>query len=248
MTAPLTRDVAYEDGPTRMAGLLVAPGDGQPHPGVLLLHDAFGLSDEMVDVARRLAALGLSVLAADVWGDRALPSTEAEIGPLIGGMVADRGRWMGRVAAAHAAAVAQPEVDPAPLVALGYCFGGAGVLEYVRTGGALRGAISVHGGLDLLAPGWDGATPGSRVLVCTGADDPMATPGMLADLQQGMDGAGVDWEVQIYSGTTHAFTSPRARHSPRPDVVAYHARSSARAWAATTRFLRELHPTAQRAA
>jgi dienelactone hydrolase len=238
------RDVEYSHDGTRMIGALCAPTTAVDAPTVLLVHDAFGVSDEMLAVAHGLAELGLAVFVADVWGERTLPTAEDQIGPLIGAMVADRSRWVGRVAAAHEAAAAQPEVDGRAVVALGYCFGGSSVLEYLRTGGAVRGVVAVHAGLDLLDPDadWSAVDPTVPVLVCTGADDPMATAAQRTTLQDALDQAGVDWELDLYSGTVHAFTSPHAAGSPRPDVVAYHPRSAARAWQATTRFLHERFP------
>lgn len=241
MSHRVSRDVEYAHDGTRMIGYLCAAPGAEPRPAVLLLHDAFGLSDEMVANAHRLADLGLTVFAADVWGDRTLPGSEREIGPLIGSMVADRARWLARVAAAHEAMLHQPEVD-GDVVALGYCFGGSSALEYVRTGGDVRGAVSIHGGLDLLDDDWSAPTPAARVLVCTGADDPMATAEMRERLQAAMSAAGIDWEVDLYSDTVHAFTSRKAQHSPNPGAIAYNARSAARAWEATTRFLRETFP------
>ena len=242
MSDLVTRDVEYLHDGTRMVGYLCAPADARRSAGVLLVHDAFGVSPDMVAVAHRLADLGHAVLVADVWGDRTLPATQPEIGPLIGGMVTDRPRWMGRLAAAHEAAGGQPEIDGSRLVVLGYCFGGSSALEYVRTGGAVLGAVAVHAGLDLLAPDWSARTPDARVLVCTGSADPMATAAMRTELQDAMTAADVDWELDLYSGAKHAFTSPRSQDSPTPDVVAYDPRAAARSWDATTRFLRELLP------
>lgn len=233
------RDVEYRHEGTRMLGQVCAPAGDRRPIGVLLIHDAFGLSPEMTAHARRLAAAGYPVFLADVWGERTLPRAESEIGPLIGGMVADRDRWLGRIGAARTALAAQPELAGSAVVPLGYCFGGSSVLEYVRTGAEVAGAISVHGGLDLLAPDWSAARPTS-VLICTGADDPMATAPMRDRLTGAMDAAGMDWQVHLYSDTKHAFTSPMAQHSPMPDVVAYHPRSAARAWRATLALLGEL--------
>ncbi|MEG3615229.1 dienelactone hydrolase family protein [Isoptericola haloaureus] len=247
MDDAVLRDVEYSHEDTRMVGAVVAPPGAENAPGVLLVHDAFGLGDDMFAVARGLVRLGYAVFAADVWGDRTRPATQDEIGPLIGAMVSDRTRWTGRVGAAHAAASEQPELDGARLVGLGYCFGGSSVLEYLRTGGRLRGAISIHGGLDLLDPqaDWSAADPSGHVLVCTGADDPMATADQRATLEAGLRQARVDWEFDLYSDTRHAFTSPQADSSPTPDVVAYNPRSAARSWAATRRLLAEiLHPAA----
>jgi len=243
MSPVTTRDVEYRQDDTRLLGLLCAPStpraDGPAPAAVLLLHDAFGVSDEMVTVARRLAEEGHPVLVADLWGERRLPASEAEVGPLIGGMVADRPRWLARIRAAHAAAVEQPEFTGRPVVLLGYCFGGSAALEHLRTGADVAGVISVHGGLDLLAPGWSAARPAS-VLICTGAEDPMATAQMRTELTGALDAAGMDWQLHLYSGTKHAFTSPKAAYSPNPDVIAHNPRSAARAWDATLRFLREV--------
>ena len=75
-----------------------------------------------------------------------------------------------------------------------------------------------------------------------GAADPMATAEQRAQLEQALNGADIDWELDLDSHTTHAFTSRKAQSSPRPDVFAYHPRNAERAWNATTRFLGELFP------
>lgn len=236
------RDVVYMHGGTRMSGLVCAPPDARSLPGIVLVHDAFGLGEEMIAIAQGLAALGFAVFAADMWGERRTPSSDSEIGPLIGGMVKDRESWMARVSAAHEVAGEQPEIDGESIVTLGYCFGGSSALEHVRTGGKVRAAISVHGGLDLIDFDWSSATATAHVLVCTGAEDPMATDGQRARLQRAMTDAGVDWQLHLYSGTKHAFTSARAQFSLQPEVVAYHPRNAQRAWDAVTRFLCELFP------
>ena len=234
------RDIAYRHGDTEMLGLLVAPAHAAKLPTVVLVHDAFGLSDDMVEIARSIASRDYTVFAADVWGNRQLPTSESEIGPLIGGMVSQRDEWIARIAAAHETAAAQPEVDGSALISLGYCFGGASALEYLRTGGSVLGVVSIHGGLDLLEFDWARAKPGSTVLVCTGAADPMATPEQREQLLSGLDAAGIDWELDLYSNTVHAFTSKKAQDSPAPHVIAYHPRNATRAMDATLRFIDEV--------
>ncbi|MBL3699307.1 dienelactone hydrolase family protein [Leucobacter luti] len=254
-----TRDIAYRSGGTDMLGLLCAPAGSAAAPTVFLVHDAFGLGGETVEIAHRLASQGFAVFAADVWSGRRQPASPAEVGPLIGGMVGDRAEWHARLTAGLEAAIAQPEVDPRAVVGLGHCFGGSSVLELLRGGGALCGAIAIHPGLDLLAGEWrapavsTAAAPAGaaaaaptprapRVLICAGADDPMATPDQRADLQAGLDRAGFEWELVLYSGTVHAFTSPHAAHSPEPHVFNYHPENAARAGRATLGYLRELFP------
>lgn len=239
MTALRIRDVTYGSPDDPMTGMLVSPDIAGPLPTILLFPDAFGLGDDALTIARRLAESGRAVFAADVWGGRLTRTSMAEIGPLIGGLVAGRSRWLSRLSAAHDAAVSQPEVDADAVVALGYCVGGSGVLEHLRSGAALRGAIGVHPGLDLLSDGWHAAVAGASVLIVTGAEDPMATATQREALTTALSGASIEWELDVYSDTVHAFTSPRSIDSPDPSVIAYHPRSAARAWAATTRFLAE---------
>ncbi|QTX04428.1 dienelactone hydrolase family protein [Agromyces archimandritae] len=242
MTEITTRDITVEHDGEALFGLLVAPAGARSRPGILLVHDAFGLGEDMIAIARRLAGAGYAVFAADVWGERRTPADEAGIGPLIGGMVADRERWIGRIAASRDAAAAQPEIDVDALAGLGYCFGGSSLLEYLRTGGRLRAAAAIHPGLDLVADGWAAARADTEVLVCVGADDPMATAEMRERLHAAMSGAGIDWREELYSGTVHAFTSPKAAHSPNPEVIAYHPRNARRAWDAAIALLSETLP------
>ncbi|NDZ78154.1 dienelactone hydrolase family protein [Streptomyces sp. SID10853] len=242
MTALVSRDIDYTHDGTRMIGHLCAPAGSESLPGVLLIHDAFGLSDDMIATARRIAEDGYAVFAADLWGERRLPLAESEIGPLIESLAGDRARWMARVAAARGAAAAQPEFDGSAIAVLGYCFGGSTALEYVRTGGAVHGAVSIHGGLDLIEFDWSAPAPAASVLVCTGADDPMAPAEALTRLTDAMSAAGVDWEVDLYGNTKHAFTNPKAAHSPTPEVIAYNPRSAARARESSMRFLGGLIP------
>lgn len=239
------RDVEYHHDDTRMIGSLTLPAGPADSWGatVLLFPDAYGVGEHALGLAAALAGEGHPVLVADTWGERRQPADQGEFGPLIGAMASDRERWLGRLRAAHAVLLAQPELAERPVVLLGYCFGGSSALELVRTGTDVAGAVSVHGGLDIIDFDWSTASD-AAVLLCTGEDDPMATHEMRAQLTAAMDAAGNDWQLHVYSDTVHAFSSPKAKGSPRPDVVAYSARSTARAWAATLTFLREVssHP------
>lgn len=235
-----TRDVEYDHDGARMIGSLTLPAGfpDQRRTPVLLCPDAYGVGEHVIGLAGNLAVLGHPVFVADLWGERRQPVDQAEFGPMIGAMADDRPRWLGRVRAAHEALLAQPELTGARVAMLGYCFGGSSVLEYVRTGGDVMAAASIHGGLDIIDVDWSAASA-AAVLLCAGEEDPMATPQMRHDLTSAMGGVGIDWQLHVYSNTVHAFTSPHAKNSPRPDVVAYNARSTARAWTATLDFLRE---------
>ncbi|GGD70669.1 dienelactone hydrolase family protein [Microbacterium murale] len=238
------RDVEYVLGETAMRGLVVAPANARALPTVMLIHDAFGLGEDMIAIAEDLAARGLTVFAADVWGDRATPTAQPEIGPLIGAMAGNRHEWHGRIAAAHRIASAQPEVDRGNIALLGYCFGGSSALEFIRTGGRARGVIAIHPGLDLLEDDWsEAAASGVQAYIAVGSIDPMATREQRIRLENALTAADLDWEIDVYSHTTHAFTSPKSQNSPHPELFAHHPRNASRAWRATTGVLDELFQT-----
>ncbi len=240
MSGLVSRDVAYDHDGATMIGMLVAPEGAAARPTVLLFHDAFGLGPLAIAWAHDYAALGYTVFAADVWGGRRQPAAVDEIGPLIGAMVNDRERWCARAAAALATARQQPEVEASRVAAVGYCFGGSTALELLRVGGDLRGVVGVHAGLDLLASGWHAARSDAAVLICTGADDPMATVEQRDALIAGLDSSGIDWQVDLYSDTKHAFTNPAVPHGANHPVLGYNARSARRAWLSTERLLAEV--------
>ncbi|MFG2821516.1 dienelactone hydrolase family protein [Kitasatospora sp. NPDC048365] len=241
MSDVIARDIEYWDEGTRLLGHLCAPAGGRTGAAVLLLPDAYGVTKHMIGTAQRLAEQGHPVFVADLWGEGLLPADQREFGPLIAAMAADRPRWMRRVRAAHRALLEQPETGAAPVAVLGYCFGGSSALEYTRTGHEVAGVIGIHPGLDTVAPDWSAAGP-APVLLCVGDGDPMGTAAMRSALTTAMTGAGTDWQLHLYGDTVHAFTSPHAKDSPRPDVVAYSARSTARAWDTTLRFLHGTDP------
>ena len=241
MSKIIKRDVVYEDEGRRLFGYFCIPAEAQEaRPGILLIHDAFGIGDYIRGRAERLAALGYAVLAADVWGDGATLGDEGTIRATIGRFAGDRAMWFGRLRAGYDALVAQPGVDPTRTAAVGYCFGGASVLEFARLGGSVRGVVSFHGGLDLVGAEWSAGKTVAKVLITTGFEDPLAPQATLRKLETAMSEAGIDWEVDCYSHTRHAFTRVDAATTGRPEMVAYDERADRRSWRAMIDFLDEV--------
>jgi dienelactone hydrolase len=236
------RQIEYFYESARLVGYLSVDGSKPGiRPGIVLVHDAFGVGDYMKRRADAVAELGYAVLAADIWGNGTQPREESEIGPLIGSFAGNRTNWMGRLEQAHKVLAHQPEVDSRMIASIGYCFGGASVLEYLRTVGNTKGVVSFHGGLDLVGTDWSlPAGNRGKALILTGGDDPMAKPSVLLELQRKMTTAGVDWEVNVYGNTKHGFTRPDSDRANKPEVIAYSPQSERRAWGAMSRFLDEI--------
>jgi dienelactone hydrolase len=235
------KSIEYSYESARLVGYFCAESTPATRPGVVLVHDAFGVGDHIKRTAERVAELGYAVLAADVWGDGAQLPRDADIGAVIGRFAGDRKTWMGRLRQAQATLAAQLGVDSARIAFTGYCFGGTSALEYLRNFSPdVKGVVSFHGGLDLVGKDWSKVSAGGKALILTGADDPAAPLSKLQELETSLTNAGVDWEVDIYSHTKHGFTRPDADKSNRPQMVAYNPQSDHRSWAAMRRFLEEV--------
>lgn len=194
--------VDYQVDSVAFEGYYVAPTPNAPL--VLLIHDWDGLGDYEIKRAEMLAALGYAVFAADLFGKGIRPATIDEKKQRTGALYADRPRLRALLQGALAAAKQQgARIDNA--VAIGYCFGGAAVLELARSGADLKGFVSFHGGLDL-PPGQDYSKVKGTVLVLHGTADTSVSMNDFAALAVAMEAASVRHEMVTYSGAPHAFT------------------------------------------
>ena len=128
-----TKDIEYQDGALNMRGLL-AYDDALTgkRPGILVVHEAWGLGEHAMERAKMLAKEGYIALAADMYGDRRLASDLPQAMELIGELRTDPGKLRQRAKSALAALKAHPTVDGSRLAAIGLCFRGTKVKELAR--------------------------------------------------------------------------------------------------------------------
>jgi dienelactone hydrolase len=234
-----TRDIDYRDPTANLRGYLAWDETAaEPRPGVLVFHEGLGLGEFAMARARMLAELGHVALAADMFGDRRQARNLEEAGKLIGELRNEPEMLRARGRAALATLAALPQVDASRIAAIGFCFGGSVVLELARGGADLKAVVSFHGVLATKTPAVSGKVKAS-VLVCTGADDPLAPPDQVMAFEAEMRAAGVqDWQVISYGGTLHGFTNPAADGSILPSAR-YNERADRRSWQAMQSFLAE---------
>jgi len=233
-----TADIDYRDGSLTCRGFLAYDETkAGRRPGVLVVHEAFGLGKPAMDRTKMLAELGYVAFAADMFGDRKQVSDMNEAMAIITDLLGNPAKGRARTRAALATLLAQPQVDASRVGAIGFCFGGSSVLELARDGGDVKGVISFHGGLQTQAPAQKGAVK-AKVLVCTGADDPMIPAAAVNTFEEEMRNAGADWQVITYGGTVHSFTNPEANGSINPAIL-YNKRTDERSWAALKSFFAE---------
>lgn len=209
-------------------------GFGDQQPIVMLIHDWNGIGKYEQRRVQMLAERGYAAFAADLYGQGVRPSNPEESREESGKLYRDRATLRRRLFAGLEQAQGLPGVDPEKVVAIGYCFGGASVLEFARAGADIEGFVSFHGGLGT-PEGQDYSQVKGTVLILHGADDPVAPMEQVAALANAMTSAGVDFDMEIYGGARHSFTVWSAdRESSR-----YDAKADTQSWDALLRFLEQ---------
>ncbi len=244
MIAPITRaeiktqEIDYKDGDVQLQGFLayndVAPGNA---PGVLIVHEWWGHNDYARMRAKQLAELGYVAFALDMFGKGVKADNPTDAGKLAGQFYNDRNLMRSRATAGLNVLKSQKMVDPQRIAAIGYCFGGSTVLELARGGAPLSAVVSFHGGLDF--PDTVAAKNiKCKVLVCTGADDPIVPPEKVDAFEKQLKDAKVDYQINIYGGAVHAFTNPEADKKNLPGI-AYNEKADKRSWDAMMGLFKE---------
>jgi carboxymethylenebutenolidase len=182
------------DGTPMPAVLTVPDGADGPVPGVLMIYEIFGMSDEMRRVARDLAAEGYAVLIPDLFARgrvRALC-----VAATMRTMVTGSGAAMDDLEAARRWLADRPEVDGTRLGTIGFCMGGSFALLLARTGLYKVSAPFYGRPPDLPRSCPVVASFGGRDLGMRGAPEKLT-----ADL----DAAGVPHDVKVYPDAGHSF-------------------------------------------
>jgi dienelactone hydrolase len=234
-----TERIEYRHGDTLLEGYL-AYDDTMTgkRPGVLVVHEWWGLNDYAKQRTEQLARLGYVAFALDMYGKGKVTTDPKVAGEWAGTLRDDLPLGRARAAAGLAVLKSRPQVDPARIAAIGYCFGGTVVLEMARGGADLKGVASFHGGLATPNPA-DARNIKGKVLVLHGADDPFESSAEIAAFQEEMRQAKVDWQMVYYGGAVHSFTN---RESGKAGIkgVGYNEAADHRSWLAMRDFFNEL--------
>ena len=204
-----TQWVDYSQGGTALQGYLAYDDAvSGKRPGVLLLHRRDGMSELTLQNAKMYAAQGYVVLAADIFGKDVRPKTVDEEKAQSALYGKDRPLMRARALAGLEALKANPLVEPGKIAIVGYCFGGTVAIELAETGVPLLGTVTIHGSFRGFAPEAAKKVNG-RVLILHGSEDPVAPLSEVVSLVDQLRAANVRWELNLYSGTQHGFSTPK---------------------------------------
>lgn len=204
-----TENVDYTgDGVTMKGFVAFNETLNSTRPVVLIVPEWWGISDYTRNRARQLAEMGYLAFAIDMYGEGKTAETPGEAqklsAPFYGTMKIARPRFD----AALAKIKTYLNADTTRIAAIGYCFGGAMVLNMARVGVPLKGVVSFHGNL-IGAPA-DKKLLKADILVCHGEDDKFVSSTEVAAFKKQMDSIGASYTFKSYPNATHAFTNPNA--------------------------------------
>jgi dienelactone hydrolase len=234
-----TQTVEYKQGDAVLEGYLAYDdASKEKKPGVLVIHEWWGINDYVKGRVRQLAQMGYVAFAADIYGKGMRAANPTDAGRLAGTYLKDRKLLRARVSAGLDFLKKQQIADVQRIAAIGYCFGGTTVLELARSGADIAGVVSFHGGLDTPDLN-DAKSIKAKVLVLHGADDPYVPADQMLAFVDEMRKAGVDWQLVMYGGAVHSFTNPDAGNDPSKGA-AYNEKADRRSWQAMKDFFGEV--------
>lgn len=243
----------YKAGSTTLYGSLhrpsAKPGDAKDkRPGLILFPAWMGRDAFAEEKACSLAEQGYVVLVADPYGEKLPAANEKQAGERMTPLFMNRPLLQERARAAFDTLIKQPQVNSEQIGALGFCFGGLLALELLYQGAPLKGIVSLHGvltdhrGSKQVQIGIRShQLSGKSALILHGNDDPLVSQEDLAALRKMLTDSGVEWTLNIYGHTSHAFTNPEAAN-PQAGLV-YNPSVAKRAWRATLDFFNVLFTT-----
>jgi dienelactone hydrolase len=225
--------VEYSHGDTKLKAYMAY--DEQltgKRPAVLMIHAREGMTPKTLQLTEMWAKLGYVSFAADIfgYGQGVLPKTVPEMQAQTEIYSKDRPLMRARTQAGFDTLVKNPMVDPGKVALIGYCFGGGVGVEFGSTGAPLVANVSIHGSFRDHAAGWANNAKG-MYLILHGAEDEGFPLPVVDKVVHELRGAKVPFQLEVYSGTGHGFSTPKNKAEER---------ANAQSIASTTRTLKEL--------
>jgi dienelactone hydrolase len=233
------KKVEYQDGDTTLYGYLYWDDAVETkRPGVLVVHEWWGLNSYARMRARMLAEAGYVAFAPDMYGDAKVTEHANEAKAWMQQITANVDAWQRRAGLGLEQLKAIPQVDADRLAAIGYCFGGATVMQMAYAGMDLKGVVSFHGSLP--APSVEQQKNiKARILAAHGDGDQFVSTEQVNKFKTALTQAGADWEMDIYGGARHSFTVPDAERKGIENIQ-YDPRADSRSWQRLLGFFHEI--------
>lgn len=203
----IEENVSYNADTTALNGFVVYDDAIKTkRPVVLIIHEWWGLNDYAKSRARQLAALGYLAIAVDLYGNNRVADNPADASQLSGPIYDNPKMAKKRFDAAITKIKTYSVADTNQIAAIGYCFGGAMILNFARMGENLKGVVSFHGNLAGVPITHN--IRNTKVLVCNGEADKFVSAEEISKFKKQMDSIKADYTFKSYPNATHAFSNP----------------------------------------
>lgn len=207
-------------------------------PGVLVVHEWWGMDEFAQNRAKMLAKEGYVAFALDMYGVGKVTEHPSQASEWASQIRENVGKWRERASKGLQILRDNPNVDTTKVAAIGYCFGGATVMQLAYAGEDLKGVASFHGSLPV-AEGDEATKIRGKVLICHGAEDSFIPAERAADFRKALSEAKVDWTMVYYGNAVHSFTNPAA-DSRGVQGLAYDKKADERSWQHLRQFFQEI--------
>lgn len=209
-------------------------------PIVLIVPEWWGLDEYVKGRAKQLAELGYFAVGVDMYGAGKTAADPAAAGAMAGPFYANPQMAKARLEAALAKAKTYPQADTTRTAAIGYCFGGAMVLNSAKLGLPVNGVVSFHGGLAGPVPSKE--LTKAAILVCHGGADPFVPETEVATFKKQLDSLSIPYTFKVYDSATHAFTNPAATAKGKQFnlPIAYNAKADSTSWQDMKAFFKDV--------
>jgi len=179
-------------------------------PGILVIHEWWGLNPYAKKRAEQLAQEGYTAFALDMYGDGKLADHPEDAQKFMLEVLTNIPGAVKRFDTAMGILKSQPTVDTNNIAAIGYCFGGAVVLQMAKMGNKdLKGVASFHGALESMYTPKPGEVQ-AEILILHGKDDPFTPREKVDVFIKELDDSGAKYEFIEYEGAVHSFSVPGA--------------------------------------
>ena len=209
--AATPKDVTYKSGDETVHGILYAPEGKGPFPGIVVIHEYWGLNDWVKEQAAKLSDHGYVTLALDLYRGK-VATTPDEAHEIMRGVPEDRANR--DLEAAFQYLASQANVKKDRIGAIGWCMGGGYALDLALEEPKLAADVINYGHL---------ATDPNQIkkinapiLGLFGAQDRGITPDDVKKFGEQMDKLGKKIDVTIYPDAGHAFENPNNKDGYRP--------------------------------
>lgn len=207
-------------------------------PGVMVVHEWWGLDDYAKRRSEMLARLGYVAFAVDMYGTGKVTDSADQAKEWMSEVTADVEWWRERAMAGIRYLKNHKLVDANRLAAIGYCFGGGTVIQLAYGGLDINGIVSFHGSLPVADESAFGNIK-TRMLIAHGNADPFIPREILSKFQDTLDKAGADWNMITYGNVLHSFTNPKS-DTRGMAALKYDKQADEHSWQAMQQFFKDI--------